>query len=91
MGTTGDALTTTSEALDSTTRRIGQRCSRQSGALEDDTLKCARVIWVDSDATFHVTRSSCEGKRCATTVRSVHEIAEELFDGKDFFYRETRR
>ncbi|OUS46359.1 hypothetical protein BE221DRAFT_192349 [Ostreococcus tauri] len=55
-------------------------------ALEDAALKCARVIWVDSDATFHDSRSVCAGARCETTVRSVSEIAEELFDGKDFFY-----
>ena len=43
-------------------------------ALEDDALKCARVIWVDSDATFHVTGSSCGGEWCATTVRSVRRL-----------------
>lgn len=84
-GGDGDASTTTSEALDAYPPYWAKVFAAKR-ALEDDALKCARVIWVDSDATFHVTRSSCEGKRCATTVRSVREIAEELFDGKDFFY-----
>jgi hypothetical protein len=54
---------------------------------------CDRVIWLDSDAALHLGRSVCESvdddgsQRCDGATRvSVSAVADELFDGEEFFY-----
>ena len=54
---------------------------------------CDRVIWLDSDATLHLGRSVCESvdddgvRRCDGATRAgVSAVADELFNGAEFFY-----
>lgn len=57
-------------------------------ALEMTEPRCARAAWLDADATTHDARATCrtDEQRCETTVRSMSETIDGLFDGGDFFY-----